>query len=305
MTYQCAAISYACIAPLILGFAGIGLSCFYLAFKYEFLYVYNVPFDAKGLMYARALQQLFWGLYLAELCLIGLFGTAVSAQGHASLGPLVLMIILLVFTALYHVSLNQATGPLLRYLPRTLETEERLLLAKEGRDVDGYAGGSSGGATASARLPGERGGSVTKDAAVERAASGEGEGEYEDLEKLALSATELEQRRAKPNAVWKWLRPDLYTDYHMLRRLVPRDVSIEYEAAVEDEAYFHPSVTSAVETLWIPRDAGGVSAEEVRLTRPVVPITDEGARIDEKGAIRWDCEDVERTVPIYRPHVYY
>lgn len=33
------AISYACIAPLVLAFAAIGLFFFYLAFRYEFLYV--------------------------------------------------------------------------------------------------------------------------------------------------------------------------------------------------------------------------------------------------------------------------
>lgn len=281
------AICYACVAPLILGFAAIGLFLFYIAFKYEFLYVFNVPYDNKGLMYARALQQLFWGIYLAQLCLIGLFATAVGAELHASLGPLILMIILLVVTVLYHISLNLATGPLLRYLPRTLETEERLLLSREGRDAPGYAGGSSGKATSAARAD------STEEPGVI------------DLEKLALSATQVEQGRPKPTFFQKWLRPDLYSDYHILRRLVPRDVEIDYDAQTEDEAYFHPSMTSKIGMLWIPRDGGGVSAEEVRCTSRVVPITDEGARMDENGQIEWDCEDVESTVPIYRRHVYY
>ena len=238
-------------------------------------------------MYARALQQLFWGIYLAQLCLIGLFATAVGAELHASLGPLILMIILLAVTALYHISLNVATGPLLQYLPRTLETEERLLLAREGRDARGYAGGSSGKATSAAR-----------------ADSSEEPGDI-DLEKLALSATQIEQGRPKPNFFKKWLRPDLYSDYHVLRRSVPRDVVIDYDAQTEDEAYYHPSMTSKIEMLWIPRDGGGVSAEEIKCTSSIVAITDEGARLDEKGRIKWDCEDVERTVPIYRQHVYY
>ena len=51
----------------------------------------------------------------------GLFAVN-AADGIAGLGPLVLMIIFLVFTALYNVSLNSALTPLLNYLPKVSHT---------------------------------------------------------------------------------------------------------------------------------------------------------------------------------------
>ncbi|KAA8570932.1 hypothetical protein EYC84_000312 [Monilinia fructicola] len=111
-------ITYSCIAPLVLGFATIGMSLFYLAYRYNVLFVTDTQIDTKGLIYPRALQQLLTGVYLSELCLIGLF-----AIGKAW-PQLVLMIVFLVFTVLYHVSLNAAMDPLLNSLPKSLEAEE-------------------------------------------------------------------------------------------------------------------------------------------------------------------------------------
>jgi hypothetical protein len=105
-------ITYSCIAPLVLGFATIAMSLFYLAYRYNILFVTDTQIDTKGLIYPRALQQLLTGLYIAELCLIGLFGIA------AAIGPLILMIVFLIFTVLFHFSLNSALDPLLYNPPR-------------------------------------------------------------------------------------------------------------------------------------------------------------------------------------------
>jgi len=124
-------ITYSCIAPLMLGFATIGMSLFYLAYRYNILFVTDSQIDTKGLIYPRALQQLLTGVYLAEICLIGLFAIATA------IGPLILMIAFLVFTVLYHIQLNSALNPLLYNLPKSLEAEEEsfhgeLLEAGEG-----------------------------------------------------------------------------------------------------------------------------------------------------------------------------
>ena len=116
------AVCYSCIAPLVTGFASISLFLFYFAYRYNFLYVYDTSIDMKGLSYARALQHLFVGLYISELCLIGLFSTRLSNVG--AIGPFALMVFLFVVTALYHISLNTALTPLIYFLPKTIETEE-------------------------------------------------------------------------------------------------------------------------------------------------------------------------------------
>ncbi|KAK4999618.1 hypothetical protein LTR28_013316 [Elasticomyces elasticus] len=71
----------------------------------------------------------------------------------------------------------------------------------------------------------------------------------------------------------------------------------------ERDAYFNPSIKSQTPLLWIPRDPMGISAQEVRDTRKVIPITDEGATFDNKGNIVWDAENGRP--PIWEKPVYY
>ncbi|PWY92255.1 DUF221-domain-containing protein [Aspergillus heteromorphus CBS 117.55] len=118
------AITYSCIAPLILGFAFLGLYLVYQAYRYNFLFVYDLRIDTKGLVYPRALQHLLTGIYLADICLIGLFAI------KGAIGPLIIMALFLIATILAHISLNDALEPLYSFLPRTLDVEEIAQRAK-------------------------------------------------------------------------------------------------------------------------------------------------------------------------------
>lgn len=115
---------------MVLGFAAIGLYLFYLAYRYNLLYVYHQHIDTKGRVYPRALQHVFVGLYLAQLVLIGLFGIG-SAEEIGSVIALIAMLVLFVFTILFQMTLNAALQPLLFYLPKSLIAEERNLLEAE------------------------------------------------------------------------------------------------------------------------------------------------------------------------------
>lgn len=289
-------ICYAAIAPLVLLFAAIGLYLFYFAYRYNLLFVYNIDIDTKGSVYPRALQHLFVGLYIAEVCLIGLFAMAsggstmqrpdgqpsttpdgsdlVNVYARGALGPLILMIIMLVITALYHINFNSAVGPHLEALPKSVGAEEERLLAAEHGESNGFHDGAE-----------------KKDAA-ESSAVANGNG--------ALDAPAPHKR---PNFLTKWLRPDIYTDYETLRRIVPKSEGLEYSEEIERNAYYNPAITSDLGLMWIPRDPLGISREEVRETSKVTPITDEGAYLDEKNKIVWGQED-ERP-PIYEEKVYY
>jgi len=263
------AICYAAIAPLVLGFAAIGLYFFYFAYRYNLMFVSNATIDTKGRVYTRALQQVFVGLYLAELCLIGLFAIATGASIGA-LGPLILMIIMLIFTALYQIALNSALDPLLNYLPKSMDAEERRLLDEE----------------RSAEQRGlENGGNQEKDGIV------------------PAHHKEIPPPHPKPNMITKFLRPDKYTDYATMRRLVPKDVEIRYSPEAEENAYFHPSITNTTPLLWVPRDSAGVSRQECEQTSQVIPMTDEGAYLDEKNKIVWDADGGRP--PIYQDKIYY
>lgn len=133
------AITYATIAPLVLAWATLAMSLFYFAWRYKVLFVTDTQIDTRGLIYPRALKQLFTGIYLSELCLIGLFGSSVA------IGPLILMVIFLIFTILFHISLNAALNPLLYNLPQSLMAEEeqrRLELEDSISNEKGPANGS-------------------------------------------------------------------------------------------------------------------------------------------------------------------
>ncbi|KAI9759752.1 MAG: hypothetical protein M4579_002137 [Chaenotheca gracillima] len=256
------AIVYSCIAPLLLGFAAIALFLIYLAYRYNLLFVYDANIDTKGLIYPRALQQTLVGVYIGEVCLIGLFATKPAP------GPLVLEIIMLVFTILYHVSLNFALEPLLNYLPKSLQAEEEALLAMESSN------------TKTEETDGLKNGNGIKEGTV---------------------ATPAPHK--KPGFFAKWLRPDKYTDFQTLRRLVPTHFAhIIYTPEAEQDAYYNPAITSQPPMLWIPRDSMGVSHQEVLHTSKVIPISDEGASLDDKNKIVWDWES---RPPIYEEPVYY
>lgn len=118
LTKRSPAIAYACIAPLVLGFATIGIFLYYLSYRYNLLFVMQTKVDTKGESYTRALQHLLTGVYLSELCLIGLFGL------HEAPGPSLLMAILLVVTIIYHLTMNRHLSPLEKYLPADLQAED-------------------------------------------------------------------------------------------------------------------------------------------------------------------------------------
>ncbi|KAK6579521.1 hypothetical protein PZA11_007757 [Diplocarpon coronariae] len=116
------ALAYSIIAPLVMGFACVGFALIYLAVRYNSFFVLTNNVDTKGAAYARALQQLMIGVYIGEVCLLGLFAI------NTAPGPIVLMAVFLGFTALYHAVMSHALGPLAQYLPESTEGSHQVEL---------------------------------------------------------------------------------------------------------------------------------------------------------------------------------
>lgn len=120
---------YSIISPLIMVFNIITFSLFWLVYRYNTLYVTKFRFDTGGLLYPKAINQLFTGLYVMELCLIGLFflvrdsDSAGRAVGTPCKGQAIIMIVVLFCTILYQFLLNKAFSPLFKFLPITLEDD--------------------------------------------------------------------------------------------------------------------------------------------------------------------------------------
>ncbi|KAL4896863.1 hypothetical protein BDV59DRAFT_79647 [Aspergillus ambiguus] len=115
---------YSVISPLILVFNVITFGLFWFVYRYNTLYVTKFRFDTGGLLFPRAVNQLFTGIYVMEVALIGLFFLVRDVEGSvACKGQAICMIVVLILTVGYQVLLNEAFGPLIRYLPITLEDD--------------------------------------------------------------------------------------------------------------------------------------------------------------------------------------
>ena len=117
-------IIYSIIAPLILVFMVIIFSLFWIVYRFNVLYVYQFRNDTGGLLFPVAVNQLFVGLYVMELCLVGFFFISEDVAGNVVCFPqAIIMLVVLGFTILFQWLMNSAFNPLFQYLPITLEDE--------------------------------------------------------------------------------------------------------------------------------------------------------------------------------------
>lgn len=256
------AISYSIISPLVLGFATIGFACIYLATRYNALYVLTNNVDTRGAAYGRALQQLMTGVYISEVCLIGLFAI------NTSPGPLVLMAVFLLFTAIYHAVMRNALRPLTLYLPTAVDGEDQFALFSHS-DMHTYDSAKAGAPPTEVAVPTPK----------------------------AMSAR-------KASIFSRIFDPRRFASYTTVRALVPNYAAPQYIGEEEAHAYFNPAITSSTPRLWIAKDNLGISTQEVKDSSEVVDISDEYARFDEKGKIVWDVDRLE-SVPIYEKRIDY
>lgn len=113
-------IIYSVISPLIIIMMLITFSLFWFTYRYQMIYVSYAKAETNGLIFPKAVNQLFTGIYFLELCLIGLFFLQAN---RACVPHAIIMIVTLIFTILFQYVLNRAFGPLFTYLPITFEDE--------------------------------------------------------------------------------------------------------------------------------------------------------------------------------------
>lgn len=254
------AIAYSCIQPLVLGFAAIGVWFYYLSYRYSLLYIRQTKVDTKGEAYGRALKQMVTGIYLAELCLLGLF-SARKAKAQVAV-----MVVLLVVTAVLNVVLDRVLKPLELYLGEDQWKDQENLLAEED------------------------GADTADEAARHAAAHGRRLGLSQLPKPLPRKLSDLFDgiiSRARGEAEG-WLNSSSSDEV---------DTGLSEEDL--DKAYTAPAFTSKTPKLWIPEDKLGVSREEIgRNALMGIESTDEGAEVDEKGKLIWNHHFDE--VPIWK-----
>jgi len=239
--------------------------------------------DTKGDAYGRAMQHLSTGVYLSEICLIGLM-TAKGAQGPAKL-----MTLLLILTAIYQIYLNLVLTP----LQNTLSDE--LMAANEEEALAEAA---------------QQNGSVPIDPTEE-----EEEPSVHPRAPLAAHKHDtLPTRILAHQRCGGLFAPFLFngarSKYPAIRANLWDAFPGEPAPRIPDEtivhAYHHPSITAKVPKIWLARDGLGVSAQEVKELRAAgIEASDEGARIDGKGRVVWEEEKSVREMPVWEERVEY
>jgi len=240
---------------------------------------------------------------------------------------MLLMIIFLVFSVIFHIMISEALSPLLANLPRTLALEHEELIGEHKDDDSALPAFDIDPATIplppdSDEEDDEDDGPVhetTGSRGLARSMGVEGSPSLskivrkwswdlyvrkltEALEKIGLGPV-LARIDAlihppfspKPNPFMRFLHPMTFDSFVHLRSLIPDDLPDPTETYPEDyifRAYYPPEMWTPAPKLWLPRDEGGVSAQEVehckRFGRTVA--SDEGAWLDERGRIRCDVQ---------------
>jgi calcium permeable stress-gated cation channel len=240
---------------------------FYLSYRYNLLYVLQPKVDSKGECYGKALQHILVGVYLSELCLIGLFGAREAP------GPSALMVVLLIITILYHIILNRVLTSVKKNFATSDEGETVPLLAAE----EGNAEHSEGHV---ARFePANIGLSM-----LPRFVS-------EPVTRIIESYLASNRDTAK-----SWMNdPSIRED----------EDEVHYTDEEVNKAYLNPALTSKTPKLWLAKDEMGVSKHEIAENEAAgISATDEGAFLDSQNRVRWEQNDFSK-VPIFKTPVKY
>ncbi|OTB08130.1 hypothetical protein M426DRAFT_201462 [Hypoxylon sp. CI-4A] len=314
--FACIALIYSVVAPIISLFAIITFSLLWGANRYAMIYVNRFTIDTGGVLYPQAINQTFTGLYVMELCLVGLFFLVRDQDGEVACAPqAIIMIVSIFLTAIYQILLNVSFGPLFRYLPITFEDEavlrdeafqraqdRRLGLLEEGdgnADKEGMTRHHENGEPVNS-MDGSvdstgRGNKFTNFKPVKGivhagtwAARG-GKSTYDrtfgKAEKGLRNVNKYrEERRQKDLEAQRAIGEALYGGFHdEIEDLTPeeRDVLVR-------RAFMHSALRARRPTVWIPRDDLGVSDDEIRRTREFsehIWISNEGTALDSKARV--------------------
>jgi hypothetical protein len=258
-------IAFSVIAPLVLPFVSFAFVLYWVAYRYNVLYVYRYDYESGGRFFVAALNQLFTGLYVMEVCLIGHFFATVGDEGRLTCVPHgIAMIVVLALTAAYQVFMNRTFKSLTEYLPVCGDVDRDVLATNRSGDEDHYDQGKRS----------DEGGKGTSLVLLERP------GESSVTEASRYGRDHRAEKRQPP-------------------AISSRLPSVEREGLTFGKTHKSadetvPSYGSAPKPIvWIPRDGYGISTDEIRSTaKRNIPISDQDAWLDDDGKVRLEEHDL-------------
>ncbi|KAJ7100262.1 hypothetical protein B0H15DRAFT_936877 [Mycena belliarum] len=242
------ALVYSVISPIINGLACFTFFMFYQLYKYLFLWQFEQPpsSDTGGLFFPKAISHVFTGLYIQQVCMIGLFFLAQDTNRKPSATPQGgMMVVLIVFTILFQMLISSSYGPLLHALPLSLaeKTYSANAAAAPVEDSDSHEM------------------TVTKKAGRPGRASSVNEREENGRESEREEYEGLTERQ----------------------KVGSRAARMKSE---EEYGFAHPAASRPQRVVWFPRDRLGLAEEELRACRAAgVDASDKDAELNEKGKV--------------------
>jgi len=266
-------LAYSIISPVILAFAGASFLILYICYQNNINYVFGQAPDALGIYYVRALFQSMVGVYLGEICLLGLF--AVSKAW----GPVILELIFLIATAFFHIQLNNAFDMHLKVLPNTVM-----------RPLDGKTD------TISWTNPKHQNDDLMSNKAASHANYISRCAHKEVL--LLIDGEHGNQETKKANFLIRFFKPNTYLSYRNIQSYIPerfRELPEESPEYIE-HAYDYKVVSEMCPKIWIPRDPMGISQSLIREFKDIVEIVDKNAFFDASCNVVWTGPPPEERV---------
>lgn len=267
---------YCVVSPLMLVFVSITFTLFWVAYKHNYYYVQRNKVDTHGLLFNNAISQLFAGIYVLEIALIGLFFLVRDTQDKAVCSPqAIIMIVVLILTAAFHFVMEQRLRPLYEFLPVSLEDSavdaerQRFLIHNDNDSHEVSGSRDSDGIELSELNPVETlDGSVASRVQM-KSMSATAANARRILSRLkkktAVRITEIQAHI--PGPIDKSRRQEVadqlaaaiagYPDE--LTDLSPEEREAELKAAFQDPATREPAPV-----IWLPQDPAGISEDVIK-----------------------------------------
>lgn len=254
-------IVFSVIAPLVLPFVSFAFVNYWLAYRYNVLYVYRHDCESGGSFFLAALNQLFAGLYVMELCLIGHFFVTVGDDGRSACVPHgIAMTAVLALTAAHQIFTNRAFQSLTKYLPVCGDVGEDFLALNQSLSGDECESSEpSGGGASNPSVVSKQPGETTASRHPRHEKARDASCQPPATSSRCLFVEEKGSTFAKTG-----------------------------ESASET-VWWHGSASEPI--VWIPRDAYGISTDEMRSTvegADSIQISDDGAWLGDEGKVKLD-----------------
>lgn len=240
--------------------------------------------ESKGKCYTRALQQVLAGVYIGELCLIGLFGL------RKAKGPSALAVVLFLATMVYHVLTNRYLKPLEDHFPHDLVAED----ANRRENIDPEQQPLLSSAGMQPQQDNDNADSTNPD-------------DHSHIQRLGREA-HIPSRVLTPLATF--FEPHVYASRTAMRQFLRNtaaemDPPPQYSDEEVRNAYRNPSFRSSTPVVWLPRDQYGLSKGEIEsLGKEGIEASDEGAWVDGKGKVDFEKQDLS-ALPVWKKAVAY